>query len=866
MANDIRIPVKLGNVTFKNPFYVASGPTAKSVSQLLRIEETGWAAAILKLSIDPVPYINKRPRYGLFPQHNALAFTAERRLTMAEGIKLVEDAKPKLHDLLVIPNITYAGDDDVAGWVRMAKRFEDAGADLIELNMCCPNMSYNLQVTSGGKATLTKETGASMGQHPNLAAAIIAGIKDAIKIPLIAKLTPERGTIAQLAQTATAAGADAVSSNGNRLGLPEFDVEDPLKSIYHLQEEISMSCYASKWLKPLAQRDVYEIRKVNGPDIFILANGGITNWRDAVEMIMAGGNLIGICSETLISGFDIIHPIIQGLKDFMDSHGYESLDDFRSQIVSEVKTATELTLYGGYANIKEPNLSAPCKIACPHHVPVQAYVQKVAKGEYHDAFDLITGKNPLQDICGLVCAHPCEDVCVRGEQGRPIQIRDIKRFVLEYGRTQGWQENGKVSERNGHKVAVIGSGPAGLTCAATLNKAGYDVTIFERDQKPGGMMRYGIPAFRLSRQRLDDEISRIIEKGIRLETGKALGKDFTIESLKKDGYESIFLGIGAQASEAFGVPGEKADGVVIAHELLTEVSDNGRASIGKNVVVYRDTYAASDSARTALRLGAKKVVLAFKSVPEAKSALYETFQDAKNEGAQLLDGVELKKIHDSNGHVTGVELVNAIGISLNVDCEIVILAGKMNADSKGLDGVTSNGHISVDKKTGMTSMPGIFAGGDATRQGTIISAIAAGEKAAVSIDHFLMEDKATLQYESKHVRVDTESVLQRAGYLKETLKPAENVTISPTARVNNFETYERVLTEEEAVAEAQRCLNCGCGEGCQLCKTICCEFAVDIASPDVLQINQELCVACGMCYLRCPTKNIEMVNTGLIPD
>jgi len=487
MTEDIRIPVKLADVTFKNPFYVASGPTAKSVKQLIKIEETGWAAAILKLSIEPVPYINKRPRYSLFPQHNALAFTAERRLTLVEGLRLVEQAKPKLHDLLLIPNITYAGDDGAAGWARMAKRFEDAGADLIELNMCCPNMSYNLEITSGGQAETTKKTGASMGSQGNVAAEIVAAIKQAIHIPLIAKLTPEGGKIAQIAKTVTAAGADAVSSNGNRLGIPPIDLEAPEKSCYHLQEEISMSCYASKWLKPLAQRDVYEIRKVNGPEIFILANGGITNWRDAVEMLMCGGSLIGVCSETLISGFDIVRPMIKGLKDFMDQHGYTSLDQFRSQIVSEVKTATELTLYGGYAHIKEPNLSAPCKIACPHHVPVQAYVQKVAKGEFHDAFDLITGKNPLQDICGLVCSHPCEDVCTRGINGRPIQIRDIKRFVLEYGRAQGWSENGHGSESNGHKVAVVGSGPAGLTCAATLRKAGYAVTIFERDQQPGGI-------------------------------------------------------------------------------------------------------------------------------------------------------------------------------------------------------------------------------------------------------------------------------------------------------------------------------------------------------------------------------------------
>ena len=160
---DIRIPVTIGGVTFKNPFFVASGPTTKSVRQLIEIERTGWAAASIKLSIDPAPYINRKPRYSLFKDREALAFTAEKRLTFQEGLQLIRDTKPHLHDLLLMANITYAGDNGVDGWVNMAVEFEKAGADIIELNMCCPNMSYNVEMTSGGGCSAKKQTGASMG-------------------------------------------------------------------------------------------------------------------------------------------------------------------------------------------------------------------------------------------------------------------------------------------------------------------------------------------------------------------------------------------------------------------------------------------------------------------------------------------------------------------------------------------------------------------------------------------------------------------------------------------------------------------------------------------------------------------------------
>ena len=400
---EIRIPVSIGGLTFKNPFYVASGPTAKTVKQLQRIEETGWAAASIKLSIDPAPYVNRKPRYGYFKEYNALGFTAEKRLTFTEGLKLVEDAKKVLRDLILFANITYAGDDsdNPKGWVNMAKRFEECGVDVIELNMCCPNMSYNMELsTDDGENTATKKTGASMGQNIELVTGIASEVKKAVRIPVFVKLTPEGGQIAPIARSLYAAGADAVGGTGNRLGIPPINIDDPAKSCYQLQKEISLSCFSGAWLKPLALRDTYEIRKLNGPNSFIMASGGIRSWQDAAEMILCGGSLIGICTETLLSGYDIVRPMIKGLKEYMDVHGYSDINNFCGKLVPEIKSAPELTLYDGYAQIVNPDLPG-CGEKC-------GFCKRICSefAVENNSPDTLTINKELCIACGM-CFHRC---------------------------------------------------------------------------------------------------------------------------------------------------------------------------------------------------------------------------------------------------------------------------------------------------------------------------------------------------------------------------------------------------------------------------------------------------------------------------
>ena len=848
---DIQIPVTIGGVTFKNPFFVASGPTTKSVRQLVEIERTGWAAASIKLSIDPAPYINRKPRYSLFKDRDALAFTAEKRLTFEQGLQLIREAKPKLHDLKLMANITYAGDEGVSGWVNMAKKFEEVGADIIELNMCCPNMSYNMEMTSGGTETGKKQTGASMGQQASVAAEIAKAVKEAISIPLFVKLTPEGGQIAQVAKALYEAGADAVGGTGNRLGMPPIDIDDPGKAFYHLQKEISMGCHCGKWLKPLAQRDTYEIRKVCGMNAPIMAAGGITDWRDAVEMILCGGNLLGVCAETLISGYDIVRPMIAGLDKYMQEHGYTDLSQMQGLVVPQVRTANDVTIFAGHAQVKEPNLSAPCKSACPHHVPTQAYIQKIAKGEYKEAYDLITGKNPLQSICSFVCNHPCEDACIRAGYDSPVKIRQLKRFVLEYGKAQGWTPAWAKADANGHKVAVVGTGPAGLSCASELRKAGYEVTVFEKENTAGGMIKFGIPDYAMKKEVLDNEVKFLAENGVNFEFGKELGKDITIDSIKAMGYEAVFAAIGSGKKVTSGIKG--ADKAIDAVEFLKAIALGNADKLCDNVVVAGKGFAAMDAARSAVRLGASHVTLLWSGNYPKGSFDAEALALAKEEGIVLIDNATVEEFAE------GSAVVNCNGIAMTIPCDKAIVVNAYEADTDVLGAEAKNGFVKITNAK--TSIDGVYCGGNAVRSANVITAIAAGKNAAAVIDADIRGEEATLKAIPSTKTVNPEIVRERTGYLKKD-NNAVKLNEDADARKASFDMYERVMTEEEAQKEASRCLNCGCGEGCQLCKTICTDFAPEISDTDTMHIRKEECVACGMCFNRCPNGNIEMVNLG----
>ena len=872
---DPRLAVTIAGVTFRNPFFLSSGPTTASADQLERASQLGWSGASIKLAFDPPPYINREPRYQYYDPLAYLSFTAEKRLDLEQAIALVRESLTRVdQDFVIMANYSYTGEKGVEGWVHMAREFEAAGSHILELNMGCPNMSFNVALT-GEAHEDGPVSGASLGMVPHLVHEIVNATVAAVSIPCFVKLSPEGAKLGESAKAAYDAGAVAVGSNANRLAIPPIDIWNPKQAIYHLQKEVSLSCMSGPWAKPLALRDVYEIRKRNGPKVRTTATGGVETWQDAVEMAFLGADLVGICTGVLVHGYDMVVPLVEGVVRYLDRMGYPDWESLRDLLVEEITSADRLTLYPGHAAIKQTQLAAPCKAACPDQVPAQAYVRSVADGDFEEAYRLITARNPLQSVCAYVCAHPCEKACTRGDLDQPIRIRDIKRFVLEYGASQGWKPEVDRLPKTGKQVAVVGSGPAGIACAWDVARVGHSVTVFEAQKQPGGMLRYGVPSFRLPAAVLETEIEALKAIAVKIKCNQRLGKDFTVSSLKEQGFLAVALTIGAQAGGKLDVPGEGARGVISAIDFLGDFRRGRKVALGDRVAVIGGGFTAVDAARTALRLGAKEVFLSYRRTRDEMPAVPEEVFEAEEEGVRVIYLVAPLEILKKRNRVAGLKMrIHTLGepdasgrrrpeavaeADFTLPCDMVINA--IGQRVEGVEGIAINddGALTCDPKTGATSVPGVFVAGDAaTGPDTIIAAVASGRRAAVSIDHMLSGEPA-LQYDPELVEVDKARVLARMPGLS--LQSRALIELRPAAqRRLDFEPYTPALTEAQAVAEAKRCLSCGCGMGCGVCFRICSHFAVQRPGLDHFEIDKEKCVACGMCFRRCPNQNIEMVR------
>lgn len=411
----------------------------------------------------------------------------------------------------------------------------------------------------------------------------------------------------------------------------------------------------------------------------------------------------------------------------------------------------------------------PCMNGCPVGVPIPEFISHVAAGEFEEAYQAITRENALPAICGRVCPqeNQCEGKCVRGIKGESVGIGRLERFVADYHREHG--KKGEVNiEKNGKKVAVVGSGPAGITCAGELAKRGYDVTVFEALHKTGGVLSYGIPEFRLPKALVQQEIDNVAALGVNFVTNVIVGRSITIDELQEEGYEAIFVGSGAGLPRFQGIPGESLNGVYAANEFLTRVNlmkgyefpeKPTPVKVTETVCVIGAGNVAMDAARTAKRLGAKNVYIVYRRGEQEIPARAEEVHHAKEEGIIFKLLTNPVAIHGENGWVQAMECVEMElgepdasgrrrpvvkeGSNFNIETGTVIIAIGQSPNplirqtTPGLE-TQRWGGIIVDEDTMKTSKEGVYAGGDVvTGAATVILAMGAGKKAALAIDEAL---------------------------------------------------------------------------------------------------------------------------------
>ena len=504
--------------------------------------------------------------------------------------------------------------------------------------------------------------------------------------------------------------------------------------------------------------------------------------------------------------------------------------------------------------------TAPCKATCPAHIPVQGYIKLASEGRYTEALELIKKENPFPAVCGRICNKACEEACTRGIVDSSVAIDDIKKFIAEKDLDSATRYVPKMLNQTGkpypEKIAVIGAGPAGMSCAFYLAIKGYPVTVFEKENEPGGMLTMGIPEFRLDRAVVKAEIDILRELGVEFKCGVEVGKDVTIEGLRAEGYKAFYLGIGASGGVNVGCPGDDKQGVFTGIEFLRQVNRGEAVELGKSVAVIGAGNVAIDVARTAVRLGAEDVTIVYRRGRDEMPAADDEVLEAEEEGvkfkflagpAEILgDGkVESIKLEimelgepDEKGRrkpvgtgkfeelpVTAV--ISAIGQKIELGAIAEFKTGK-------------GGVVIVDPKTCQTSVADIFAGGDVvTGPKFAIDAIAAGKEAAVSIHRFVHAGQSLVfgRDPRDYKPLDVNTVAIPAGGF-DTAPRQKAAGGSAEEAKKTFKDLRGVLTEEQIKKEAARCLGCGC-----------------------VVIDEDLCVGCGICTTKCKFDAIKLEKT-----
>ncbi|MFH0944515.1 MAG: FAD-dependent oxidoreductase [Planctomycetota bacterium] len=519
---------------------------------------------------------------------------------------------------------------------------------------------------------------------------------------------------------------------------------------------------------------------------------------------------------------------------------------------------------------------APCAAECPLELCVQGYAAHIANGRYAEALELIMERLPLPESVCRVCERPCEKACVRAGQEGPVAINDLKRFVVEWAdRQESFPYRPEAEPENGLSVAVVGAGPAGLSAAHELRLRGYEVTLFDAHEEPGGLLRYGIPRYRLPREALDRDVGRILGLGIRFEGGARFGKERGIDSLLYSGFDAVCLAVGATLSKVIDLPSEPGGPEVLqALVLLLDARDGQAAFAGRRVVVVGGGNSAVDASRTALRLGASQVSLVCLESREQMPAIRAEVEEADQEGVRVLagrkvlrlvrSGVKCARVEPMEGEFDPARATTLPGTEHVLDADLVVLALGQSSDRSSCEGRsidlewTEGGALKLDLKSGVTSHPKIFACGDlASGPATVTGAVASGLRAAAGIDAALRGSSGRSRPAPPPVEREPGCDPERAPSRHDVVERSVPGLLPVARRQGTFEEVVGPLTEEAARREAARCMICGMCGNCSAClESFGCP-AFYLREGRIL-IDEALCVGCGVCAEFCPNGAIRV--------
>jgi NADPH-dependent glutamate synthase beta subunit-like oxidoreductase/NAD-dependent dihydropyrimidine dehydrogenase PreA subunit len=504
-------------------------------------------------------------------------------------------------------------------------------------------------------------------------------------------------------------------------------------------------------------------------------------------------------------------------------------------------------------NVVPETGTSPCKTGCPAHIAVQAYLKLASQGRYAEALELIKTENLFPAVCGRICNRRCESACTRCTLDEPVAVDEVKKFIAQQELNSATRYVPKKKFNEGKKIAVIGAGPAGLSCAFYLAIYGHQVTVFEKQNQLGGMLKYGIPAFRLEKNVVDAEIEVLKELGVEFKTGIEVGKDITLDELRADGYKGFYLAIGAQAGRKLGIEGEDAEGVISGIDFLLDVNLGKIDKLTGRTVVVGGGNVAVDVARTAVRAGASSVSMFCLESRDIMPAAADEIEEAEEEGITINNSWGPKRIVTANGKVTGVEFKKCTRVfdqenrfnpaydendTVIVECENVVLTigqaiqwgGLLNGTKVELN---RNQTAKADAFTYQTAQKDSFVGGDAyTGPKFAIDAIAAGKQGAVSLHRYVWEGHDLLigrdrreyhEIDKNNLRIEDYDHTPRQ-------KPMRKADTKLT-----FADDRETFTEKQVKKETERCLNCGAA-----------------------YIDQTRCLGCGLCATRCKFDAISL--------